>query len=222
MRKLLILTGSLLLICGLLAIGYISSNGSSYSSLTSKAEYIEPIIDPSLSQPKPTKESKTESPILSEQEQAELDAYLRQLAAGNRIKQQLEELQNLSGDDQEQLAQSMLRQVDNFFEQKQINQSELLFLKLAVMKYVMSPDSYKEYANREIKDYEQLSQQKWQEYLNNRSPEFIDYKQKERELVERIMQMNSFPDGLTREQYLRQEIEKLKAEAYGFEKSQEG
>lgn len=222
MRKLLILTGTLLAICGLLAIGYISSNSSSYSSPTTKAEYIEPIMDPSLSQPMPAKVSKIESPILSEQEQAELDAYLKQLAAGNRIKQQLEELQSLSGNDQEQLAQSMLQQVDNFFEQKQISQSELLFLKLAVMKYVMSPDSYKEYASSEIKNYEQLSQQKWQEYLNNRSPEFIDYKQKERELVERIMQMNSFPDGLTREQFLRQEIEKLKAKAYGFEKTQEG
>jgi hypothetical protein len=215
---------ALMVLVGLLQLGVFSGRQAPEDS-----GYIAPVLDPQLytqkKHPPQTALQSTETTLeqeLSPQQQAYVNHYFNSLKAGQTIKHQLSQLQELTRDEQQQAAEQILQQAESYFTNKQISQSEWLFLKLTTMRHLLSPEDFKEYAQHEISHYEQQSQQKWQEYLNNRSPEFIDYKQKERELVQRILQMSSFPDGLTREQYLRQEIEKLKAQAYGYEKTQEG
>jgi hypothetical protein len=212
----------LLLLAGLSSVVFFNQISSNYARNSAESNYIAPVLDPTLQQPQSFQPEHEIEPILTPQEQAHLEQYLNNLSAGQQIKQQLEKLPELTEAKQQQEVEKLLLQVDDYFDKHFISQNELIFLKLAIMKYSLSPSDYQTYATNLIAHYQQNSQKKWQEYLTHRNPQFINYKQKEKELVERIMQMESFPDGLTREQYLRREIEKLKAEAYGYHKSAEG
>ena len=59
-----------------------------------------------------------------------------------------------------------------------------------------------------------VSEQQWQHYLANRTPEHKSYKEREAEIVREVMQMDSYPDGLTRSEYLRQRLDEVRREIY--------
>ena len=104
----------------------------------------------------------------------------------------------------------------HFENQGKLVAMEALLLKLAMLRYTTSSEEeYKDKAQALIAHYKSLSDAKEQAWLNNPDPRFVDYKRREQDIVKDVMAMTVIPDGLSRDEYLRQQLEQARIAAMG-------
>ena len=120
----------------------------------------------------------------------------------------------------EQEKQAQLRQLldgTNKYEQEgKLVPMEALVLKLAMLRYTSSgDDDYKAKAKSLIDQYKAQSDLREQAWLANPDPNFIDYKRQEADIVKDVMAMTVIPDGLSRDEYLRQRLEQARIATMG-------
>ena len=120
----------------------------------------------------------------------------------------------------EQEKQAQLRQLldgTNKYEQDgKLVPMEALVLKLAMLRYTSSgDDDYKAKAKSLIDQYKAQSDLREQAWLANPDPNFIDYKRQEADIVKDVMAMTVIPDGLSRDEYLRQRLEQARIATMG-------
>ncbi len=153
---------------------------------------------------------------LSQSDIEKVESYLNQVEQTSSIKQQLAQLESSAEMNKKQQADQLLYSVNEMFSEKRINSAEYVFLKLAIMRKVLPEEKFKQYAQNEIERQQSFNAQAMNDYLNNRDPLFLDYKAKEKALVEEILTMNTFPNNMSRNEYLTYRIEELKKEVYGL------
>lgn len=122
----------------------------------------------------------------------------------------------------EQEKQAQLRQLldgTNKYEQEgKLVPMEALLLKLAMLRYTTrGDDDYKTKAKSLIDQYKAQSDLREQAWLANPDPNFIDYKRQEADIVKEVMAMTVIPDGLSRDEYLRQRLEQARIATMGAE-----
>ncbi|AMX01612.1 hypothetical protein [Microbulbifer thermotolerans] len=67
-----------------------------------------------------------------------------------------------------------------------------------------------------VKEYRQKAMQSAEEYDPYKDvPGFAEYKEAERRIVQEVQQMTSFPNGMSRHEYLRHRLQEAREEAYG-------
>ncbi|MFZ5844409.1 MAG: hypothetical protein ACOY3E_16095 [Pseudomonadota bacterium] len=120
----------------------------------------------------------------------------------------------------EQEKQAQLRQLldgTNKYEQEgKLVPMEALLLKLAMLRYTTrGDDDYKAKAKSLIDQYKAQSDLREQAWLANPDPNFIDYKRQEADIVKEVMAMTVIPDGLSRDEYLRQRLEQARIATMG-------
>ncbi len=120
----------------------------------------------------------------------------------------------------EQEKQAQLRQLldgTNKYEQEgKLVPMEALVLKLAMLRYTSNgDDDYKAKAKNLIDQYKTQSDLREQAWLANPDPNFIDYKRQEADIVKDVMAMTVIPDGLSRDEYLRQRLEQARIATMG-------
>ncbi|NQD39086.1 hypothetical protein HPT27_18875 [Permianibacter sp. IMCC34836] len=120
----------------------------------------------------------------------------------------------------EQEKQAQLRQLmdgTNKYEQEgKLVPMEALVLKLAMLRYSSSgDDDYKTKAKTLIDQYKAISDAREQAWLANPDPKFIDYKRQENDIVNEVLAMTVIPDGLSRDEYLRQRLEQARIATMG-------
>ena len=120
----------------------------------------------------------------------------------------------------EQEKQAQLRQLldgTNKYEQDgKLLPMEALLLKLAMLRYTTSgDDDYKTKAKSLIDQYKAQSDLREQAWLANPDPNFVDYKRQEADIVKEVMAMTVIPDGLSRDEYLRQRLEQARIATMG-------
>lgn len=93
---------------------------------------------------------------------------------------------------------------------------EALVLKLAMLRYSSSgDDDYKNKAKVLIDQYKAQSDLREQAWLANPDPQFVEYKRQEQDIVREVMAMTVIPDGLSRDEYLRQRLEQARIATMG-------
>ncbi len=93
---------------------------------------------------------------------------------------------------------------------------EALVLKLALLRYSSSgDDDYKIKAKMLIDQYKAQSDLREQAWLTNPDPQFVEYKRQEQDIVREVMAMTVIPDGLSRDEYLRQRLEQARIATMG-------
>lgn len=152
-------------------------------------------------------------------EQARIRDYYDQLNASDQIKQQFAELEHLAVDAQESLAEELLSDIDSKENGQHISHSEAIFLKLALMKKILPQDRYVSYAEQLIEDHNALVKANEEAYKNRSDPQFTHYKQQEAQIAREVLQMQEFPDGLTREQYLRKRLDEVRRDVYSVKEN---
>lgn len=120
----------------------------------------------------------------------------------------------------EQKKQAELKAIQDaaqhFEEQGKLVAMEALLLKLAMLKYTTNGEQeYKDKAQALIERYKAISDAKEQAWLNNPDPRFVDYKRREQDIVKEVMAMTVIPDGLSKDEYLRQQLEQARITAMG-------
>ncbi len=145
-----------------------------------------------------------------------VESYLNEIEQSSTIKQQLAQLDNVDEEDKKQRADRLLYSVNEMFSAKRINSAEYVFLKLAIMRKVLPDEKFEQYAQNEIERQQSINAQAMNNYLSNRDPQFLEYKAREKALVEEILAMESFPNNMSRNEYLTIRIEALKKEVYGL------
>lgn len=94
---------------------------------------------------------------------------------------------------------------------------EALTLKLAWLdRNSDNKDDYDQRSAEILAQYRQRSERQLQQYdPYEEVPGFARYKELEAEIVREVQQMESFPEGLSRQAYLRQRLQAARQEAYG-------
>lgn len=120
----------------------------------------------------------------------------------------------------EQEKQAQLRQLldgtNQYEQQGKLVPMEALILKLAMLRYTSSgDDDYKAKAKGLIDQYKAQSDLREQAWLANPDPNFVDYKRQEADIVKEVTAMTVIPDGLSRDEYLRQRLEQARIATMG-------
>ncbi|WP_196140297.1 hypothetical protein [Aliikangiella sp. G2MR2-5] len=99
--------------------------------------------------------------------------------------------------------------------QDKISYSEMLMLKLALLKLNPDQDKAKMIGEELVAEYKKVADERNQAFINNPNPQFKDYKSMEKSIVSEVMKMETFPDGLSREEYLARRLAEARKKAYG-------
>lgn len=94
---------------------------------------------------------------------------------------------------------------------------EALALKLAWLeRNSASKAEFDAEAQSLIEEYRQRSLNSVKEYDPYKDvPGFAEYKEAEKQIVREVEQMNTFPDGMSRQEYLRRRLQEAREKAYG-------
>jgi len=140
--------------------------------------------------------------------------------AFNEFQQQtrafFEQASELNADQQRQQLQDIEQGTEQFEQQGKLLPMEALILKLAMLKYTSRDEQdYKTRAKALIDQYQAISDAREQAWLANPDPKFVEYKRREMDIVNEVRDMTIIPDGLSRDEYLRQRLLAARIAAMG-------
>lgn len=106
--------------------------------------------------------------------------------------------------------------IESLEQQQRVLGFEALHLKLAWLeKQHQSRAEFDAAAQALMEDYRQRAAASGETYRPENIPGYTDYKARELEIIAQVNQMQSFPDGLSRAEYLRQQLLEARLAAYG-------
>ena len=121
-----------------------------------------------------------------------------------------------SDSEQEKLArkESLYEKIGKMEKENYLAAQQALVLKLAVLNKVYSEGQLKEAAIQLTEEYKHKSEKLLAAHQNRVDPLLEEYKKKEREIVKEVLSLSSYPDDLSREEYLRQRLDAARAAVY--------
>ena len=120
----------------------------------------------------------------------------------------------LPAQDHEPKARELLAEVDKLLTAGYLTGPEALALQLSLLKYVLPPDDYRATASMLVSEARQRAEQAEREWAARSDPKLERYRDEERRIVEQTAAMEDFPNGMTRQEYLRQKLRDLRSEIY--------
>jgi hypothetical protein len=123
----------------------------------------------------------------------------------------------LAATEREQRGKALMRQVDEREQLRHMNAGEAYALKLSLIEAI-EPDPQKRIervADLSVR-YKAEAERKQAEFVaqQNRDPRFRAYKTREAQIVAEVQAMQSFPGGMSRDEYLRQRLLEARAAIY--------
>ena len=158
--------------------------------------------------------------------QAALEAYERSpVRAMQALRDDLQafvrEAELLPAQDHEPRARELLAEVETFEESGYLTAPEALALRLSLLRYALPPDEYRVAAETLVSDARERAEQAERDWAARSDPRLERYRQLEREIVEESLSMTEFPDGMTRQAYLRERLQALRSEMFSGERDGE-
>lgn len=124
------------------------------------------------------------------------------------------EAELLPAQDHEPKARELLAQVDELAATGYVTGPEALALRLSLLKYALPPDDFRVAANSLVNDARERAERAEQEWATRDDPQLEQYHAEERRIVEQSASMTEFPDGMTRQAYLREKLRLLRSEIF--------
>ena len=96
--------------------------------------------------------------------------------------------------------------------QQLVTPFEELMIRLALSKHTLSEDDFQEESTRLMAEYDRTVKQKQSGTKPN--SKHLAYKEKEQEIMYEVLAMDEYPDGLSRDEYLKQRLDQVRSEVY--------
>jgi hypothetical protein len=144
-------------------------------------------------------------------------SYKEYLAFRRDIIDFLKKKDTLAAAERERRGKDLMRQVDQREQLRHVNAGEAYTLKLSLIEAI-EPDPQKRIegvAELSLR-YKTEAERKQAEFVaqQNRDPRFRAYKAREAQIVAEVQAMQSFPSGMSRDEYLRQRLLEARAAIY--------
>ena len=111
-------------------------------------------------------------------------------------------------------AQALREQIERYEQRNELAMSESLLLQLGLIKLTTDDEQAQtDQAAALVARYQALSAER-EAKAAQPSAEFQRYKHDEKRFVEEVLRMDSFPDGLSRDEYLRQRLQQAREQHY--------
>lgn len=209
-RQILIVISGVVIVVSILLLNHLGVFDSENTGMIDKASPQKTIAEENTIE---------ESTTLSADEPDNLSpkylAYISQLEAGDDIRRLVKDAANLNDEDKQIKVDEINKQISELEKAEKISKVEHLMLQLALVKLsAENEEQAKQKSQHLITQFQQLSAERTQAYINNPSPKFKDYKSREKTIVAEVMAMEVFPDGLTREEYLAQRLAEARQASY--------
>lgn len=183
----------------------------------------EPVSSQPERQPTPSVEPGSAPPT-----SADLSREQRQLLASPEVEQQarrldfhqryrgfIEHAKTLDSNNRYVQAAELSDGVDALERRGELALSEALLLQIALIKAAsVDENEQKRRAEELIKRYQTLSAEREAKLAQRPDPNFEHYKVEEKRIVEEVLALQNIPDGLTRDQYLRQRLQEARERSY--------
>lgn len=164
-----------------------------------------------------------DSPVTSIPTEAQLQALLQNPAVKNQ-EQRLAFHQayrsfvsgaaELSPAQRESQAQALREQIETYEQRSELAMSESLLLQLGLIQLTTDDEqAQKDQATTLVARYKAISAER-EDKAATPSAEFQRYKVDEKRIVEEVLSMDSIPDGLSRDEYLRQRLQQAREQHY--------
>lgn len=116
----------------------------------------------------------------------------------------------------EQEPEAIWALIESLEQQQRVLGFEALHLKLAWLeKQHDNREDFNAAAQQLLEEYRQRAAEAGDSYRPENVPGYTDYKARESEIIAQVNRMQSFPDGLSRAEYLRQQLLDARLQAYG-------
>ncbi|OHC26775.1 MAG: hypothetical protein A3J71_02555 [Pseudomonadales bacterium RIFCSPHIGHO2_02_FULL_60_43] len=120
----------------------------------------------------------------------------------------------LSPAQRESQAQALREQIETYEQRSELAMSESLLLQLGLIQLTTGDEqAQKDQAAALVARYKAISAER-EAKAATPSAEFRRYKADEKRIVEEVLSMDSFPDGLSRDEYLRQRLQQAREQHY--------
>lgn len=120
----------------------------------------------------------------------------------------------LSPAQRESQAQALREQIETYEQRSELAMSESLLLQLGLIQLTTGDEqAQKDQAAALVARYKAISAER-EAKAATPSAEFRRYKADEKRIVEEVLSMYSFPDGLSRDEYLRQRLQQAREQHY--------
>jgi hypothetical protein len=111
-------------------------------------------------------------------------------------------------------AQALREQIETYEQRNELAMSESLLLQLGLIQLTTGDEqAQKDQAAVLVARYKAISAER-EAKAATPSAEFRRYKTDEKRIVEEVLSMDSFPDGLSRDEYLRQRLQQAREQHY--------
>lgn len=155
----------------------------------------------------PTQQQLLSAPAVKDQE--------RRLAFHSAYRSFFAEAAQLSADERQAQAQALTEQIERYEQREELAMSEALLLQLGLIKVTVSDEqAQKEQADALVARYQTRSAEREAKLKAKPDVNFQRYKSDEKRIVEEVLAMDSFPDGLSRDEYLRQRLQQAREQHY--------
>lgn len=112
-------------------------------------------------------------------------------------------------------AERLSKRIDTLEAQGELALSEALLMQLGLIRATESDEAtQKMKAQRLIERYQQISAEREARLAAQPDPNFERYKAEEKRIVEEVLALQSIPDGLSRDEYLRQRLQEARERSF--------
>lgn len=112
-------------------------------------------------------------------------------------------------------AERLSKRIDTLEAQGELALSEALLMQLGLIRATESDEAtQKMKAQRLIERYQQISADREARLAAQPDPNFERYKAEEKRIVEEVLALQSIPDGLSRDEYLRQRLQEARERSF--------
>ncbi len=148
---------------------------------------------------------------LTEDQIARVDAYLELERTREALREYFDDPEGQADN-----AQAIYETIDRLEREGRVIGFEAMHMKLSWLA-LNTPDeaTYEERATELMEDYAAKDRAAREAFKPESIPGFTDYKTREAEIIAEVNRMDSFPQGQTRQQYLRERLLEARIEAYG-------
>ncbi|WP_161866773.1 hypothetical protein [Pseudomonas yangonensis] len=171
-----------------------------------------PSVEPGSAPPASTDLSREQRQLLAS---PEVEQQVRRLDFHQRYRGFIEHARTLPRSDREAQAQELSQGIDTMESRGELALSEALLLQIALIKAVSTDENeQKRRAQALITRYQAISAEREARLAQRPDPNFERYKAEEKRIVEEVLALQNIPDGLTRDQYLRQRLQEARERNY--------
>jgi hypothetical protein len=121
---------------------------------------------------------------------------------------------NLDATHRDKKIESLEAELDRLHQAEHLTSAERLMLQLALLKFNEDQALARQQAQTLVEEYRAITDARNAEFIANPHPQFKDYKAREKQVVDEVMAMSVYPDGLSREAYLAKRLAEIRAEVY--------